>query len=156
MLNIWSMQASLKTSPSQSPCHWQCTLICATCLRTHDVDQRWSLAHTSPTPRKFSVRTYYCCHVGSWWDWWVHDWCAKAIQQFQVINHTNKCPIHFITYNRDIITLLTNFERLLDALTSRSFLKKSSDTSGDERGALQRTQPVKNRDKTRIILLSRV
>ena len=31
VLNMWGMQVSLKTSPSQSPC----ALTCATCLRAH-------------------------------------------------------------------------------------------------------------------------
>ena len=98
---------------------------------------------------------------GSWQELWVHDWCVKTIQQLQVVNHTNKCPIHFIIYNRDTITLLTNYARwpsmvVIDALTTWSFLIRSSDTSGYQRGALQRTQPVKNRYKTRIILQSKV
>ena len=67
----------------------------------------------------------------------------------------------FHPYNRDTITLLTNYAGwpsmvVIDALTTWSFLIRSSDTSGYQRGALQRTQPVKNRYKTRIILLSRV
>ena len=69
----------------------------------------------------------------------------------------------FHPYNRDTITLLTNYAHsswpsmvAIDALTTSTFLKRSSDTSGHQVCALQRIQPVKNRDKTRIILLSRV
>ena len=86
-------------------------------------------------------------------------------QKFHVVNHTINCPIHFITSNWNTITLLTNYvlwpstvvsDAMTRTLTTWSFLKGSSYTSGYASQTSQRTQPVKNKDKTRIILLSRI
>ena len=86
-------------------------------------------------------------------------------QKFHVVNHTINCPIHFITSNWNTFTLLTNYVRwpstvasdaMTRTLTTWSFLKGSSYTSGYASQTSQRTQPVKNKDKTRIILLSRI
>ena len=95
---------------------------------------------------------------------WVRDWCTKTIKQFHVVNHLT---IH--TSFQYISSHTTRYNYIIDKLRALTvdvcqwrvdvhgcFLKGSSDTSGGVRSALRRTQPVENRDKTWIILLSRI
>ena len=154
---IW-LSFPLKT---KSPCHYALILLagsyCAPALI--------SCAYKS-TPRKLShlchVRTYHCRQRR------LNARLVREDNQTLTISHCckpYKVSNTFYHIQQDTITLLTNYVRwrstvasdaMARTLTTWSFLKGFSYTLGDASQSLQRTQPVKNKDKTRIILLSRI